>query len=75
MAEFPDRPTLEEDLRAVLNRHSVENASSTPDFILAAYLDSCLQAWAEATKARDTWWGLGSDTQIVSTRPRTHDHD
>lgn len=47
---------LVEDLRKVLNQHSVENASNTPDFILAEFLTGCLELWAKATKARDVWY-------------------
>lgn len=45
---------LERDLAAVLNRHSQENASNTPDFILAQYLLGCLAAWNAAVQQRET---------------------
>lgn len=41
----------------LLNRHSQENASNTPDFILAQYLVACLAAWNTATQQRETWYG------------------
>jgi hypothetical protein len=47
---------LENELRTAINRHSAENYSNTPDFILANYLIRCLDAWASATKARDSWF-------------------
>lgn len=46
---------LESDLAALLNRYSAENASDTPDFLLAQYLIGCLDVYAAAVKARDTW--------------------
>lgn len=46
------------DLAAVLNRHSVENLSNTPDHVLAAYLVSCLITWQISTELRDAWWGV-----------------
>lgn len=41
-----------QDLAQVINRHSKENASGTPDFVLAAYLESCLEGFEIATKQR-----------------------
>jgi hypothetical protein len=45
------------DLQALINRHSCENASDTPDFILAKYLNACLIAWDEAVVSREKWYG------------------
>lgn len=50
-------PTLERDLASALNRHSQENGSSTPDFILAQYLLGCLAAWNTGVQQRETWYG------------------
>lgn len=52
------RTPLEQAIRECLNRYSAENASNTPDFILAQYLMSCLNAWNVATVARDKWYGV-----------------
>lgn len=48
---------LRQELAAVLNRHSAENGSDTPDFILATYLLDCLKVWNEAVRERDRWYG------------------
>ena len=48
---------LEREIAAVLNRHSAENASNTPDFILAQYLFGCLVGWNVAVQQRETWYG------------------
>jgi len=45
--------TLEREITSVLNKHSVENESDTPDFILAEYLCGCLRLYNEAIKQRD----------------------
>lgn len=45
------------DVEAAINRHSMENGSATPDFILAEYLSSCLAAWDRAIVARENWYG------------------
>jgi len=45
------------DLAEVLNRHSMENGSNTPDFLLADYLISCLRALDAAIGMRSKWYG------------------
>jgi hypothetical protein len=45
-------------LEDLINIHSMENASDTPDFILANYLMTCLVAYDETTKARDQWYSV-----------------
>ena len=45
------------ELESCINRHSMENASNTPDFILAMFLENCLRAWNEAVQQRETWYG------------------
>jgi hypothetical protein len=57
----PDEPNAPSefvrDLESLINRHSMENASGTPDFILAQYLESCLIAFDTAIKQRARWRG------------------
>ena len=45
------------DLEFCINRHSLENASNTPDFILAGFLENCLRAWNQAVQQRETHYG------------------
>ncbi len=45
-----------DDLETLLNRHSMENGSDTPDFILAEYLTNCLQAFDTALHSRTHWY-------------------
>lgn len=52
------RESFEKELEHLLNRHSVENECNTPDFVLAAYIRSCLDAFNEAVRARDSWYGI-----------------
>lgn len=49
--------SLESEIRSALNRHCAENASNTPDFILAAFLLACLDAFNLASNARQQWYG------------------
>jgi hypothetical protein len=48
--------TFAHELELLLNRHSKENDSNTPDFILAQYLLRCLDAYNTAVKARGKWF-------------------
>jgi hypothetical protein len=45
------------DLTAVINRHSKENDSNTPDWILAQYMGNCLNAFTMANGQRESWYG------------------
>ena len=49
--------SLLNDVALVLNRYSAENASNTPDFILAEYLRACLMAYDAAVQSRAMWYG------------------
>jgi hypothetical protein len=48
---------LVEELATVLNRASRENESNTPDFILAEYLNLCLEAFERTSRRREEWYG------------------
>ena len=50
-------PSFEKNLERLINRHSIENGSNTPDFILAEYLRTCLNAFNSASRAREKWYG------------------
>lgn len=54
------------ELEHLLNRHSLENASNTPDFILAQYLCACLAAWDQAVQQRETWYGRDARPSLGS---------
>ena len=49
------RVAFRNDIQDVINRHSRENKSGTPDFILAEYLTQCLEAFDNAHTARKQW--------------------
>lgn len=48
---------LAKELANVLNRHSAENGSDTPDFLLAQFLLGCLDVWNSTVVAREEWYG------------------
>lgn len=45
------------DLQSVLNKHSKENASGTPDFVLADFLQGSLEMFNDAVQKRGSWRG------------------
>ena len=49
--------SFERELESLINRHSKEGISNTPDFILAQYLLSSLSAFNTAVQQRETWYG------------------
>lgn len=49
--------TLKGELEALLNRHSRENGSNTPDFVLAEFMLTCLAAFDHASRTREEWYG------------------
>jgi hypothetical protein len=44
------------ELSGVLNKYSKETASDTPDFILAEYLEMCLENFDTTIKGRKNWY-------------------
>lgn len=46
------------ELEILLNKHSIENYSNTPDYILAKFLHECLIAFNGAMHDRDRWHGV-----------------
>ncbi len=51
-----NKSQLRTDIEMAINRNSAENGSNTPDFILAEYLVSCLEAYDKAVHARSDWY-------------------
>lgn len=52
------QPSFIEELRVLINRHSRENDSDTPDHILSEYLSACLDAFEQGVRMRDKWYGI-----------------
>lgn len=55
-SETPLEPSFYGELRALINRHSKENGSNTPDYLLAAFLDDCLRTFETTVRRRDAWY-------------------
>jgi len=60
---------IKRDLAHVINCHSLENGSNTPDFILAEYLYDCLMAYNQTSRKREKWFGrslsIGSNEPMI----------
>jgi len=46
---------FKKDLEGLINKHSLENFSDTPDFILAEYLVECLKSYAHTHNRCNGW--------------------
>lgn len=57
---------LQDEIEGAINRASAENASDTPDYILAEYLIGCLAAFNAATNARSKWYGHSGLTNAAN---------
>ena len=60
-------PSFRKELESLINIHSMENGSDTPDFILAEFLSGCLRTFDAAVTRRAEWYG--------HTKPRQEETD
>lgn len=54
-----DKTSFRAELETLINKHSKENGSNTPDFILADYMIDCLNAYDKAVVCRVKWYKEG----------------
>jgi len=54
---------FKKDLTAVINKHSIENMSNTPDWILAEVAARALLMFAWGSNSREDWYGRSLDIQ------------
>ena len=52
---YIDRDAIIEEFRSTIHKHSLENDSNTPDFILAEYLWDCLLSANILICSRSMW--------------------
>ena len=69
----PALTQFEQEVRDLINKYSLENDSDSPDFLLAAYLRSCLEVISGFVRQRERWYGrrVKSDTAPNPTPPQT----
>lgn len=58
---------FEKAIEEVINRHSIENNSNTPDFILADFLTNVLQAYDDAINKRSRFSNSLNEYNVNST--------
>lgn len=58
--------SFKKEIEKVINKYSKENGSDTPDFILAEYLNDCLENYDKTVKARAKWYNeeIGGNKNI-----------
>lgn len=56
-ADARQRSEFRAGLTSLINRTCRENGSNTPDYILASYLEQCLDAFDGAVTQRSKWYG------------------
>lgn len=52
-----NRGAFKAELQALINRHSIENGSDTPDYILTDFLMGCLEAFEAGIARREGFYG------------------
>ena len=63
-----DAPDFRSELCTLINKHSMENGSNTPDFILNQFLADVLMCFNKALRRRYEWYG-GPVTQPATNQP------
>lgn len=62
-----------EELTTLINRYSLENASDTPDFLLAEYINMALEVYNTIVVKREKWYGreTGNGRSIMAREPES----
>jgi len=55
--ENVSKMNFQEELENLINRHSMENGSNTPDYVLAKYLYECLENFNNIIRLRENHYG------------------
>ena len=56
-----EKSRLEKELQGLINSECRENDSNTPDFLLAEFMMSCLDAFEFTSNKREVWYGVELD--------------
>jgi hypothetical protein len=56
-----------QELEELINKNSLENASNTPDFVLAEFLSGCLKSFDTAVNMREKWYGRKDAEDVILT--------
>jgi len=69
--ELESVKNFETELTGLINHYSIENASNTPDFILAQFISGCLESFNGAVQQREKWYGRQADDADRATQGRS----
>jgi hypothetical protein len=58
------RKNFRKALKGLINTHSMENGSDTPDYVLARYMDDCLKVFDRAVNRRE--WSRNTTQSTLS---------
>ena len=62
MTKEKEKKQIIKEFSEIINKHSLENESDTPDFILAEYLYNCLIVVDNIILKREIWYRKGKPT-------------
>jgi hypothetical protein len=62
---------FQKELEHLINKHSMENGSNTPDYMLSEYLLRCLDNFNQTVQDRERWYGRGPKTIEKEIPPTT----
>ncbi len=54
-----ENETFLQELIKLINKHSLEGLSNTPDYVLRNYINRCLKNFEETMAERDRWYTGG----------------
>lgn len=72
LREMDEPKSFDQELVSLLNKHSMENRSGTPDWILGEFVMASLRAWNLGTRLRSEW--RGEDLELPALQMLDKDH-
>lgn len=67
------RSRFRKELETLINHHSMENGSDSPDFLLAEYLSRSLELFDDMINLREEWYGRSNRPEEVGRIPIKND--
>jgi hypothetical protein len=64
----PLAPTFQTELQALLHKYNKENISNTPDYLLADYIQQCLNALNNTINRRDGMMGMNISASKIEIK-------
>jgi len=63
---------FKDELRILINKYSKENNSNTPDWILAEYIEGCLEVYDKTQQKRAKWYNSWFKQDIFDKEGKIH---